>query len=302
MMDGMVSIVLVTHNGGSALDRTIRGVLGQTCRPMELVVVDNGSDDGTPGLIAGLGPSRAGARIVSVRLAENAGVGNGRNAGARAATGDILVWMDDDCGFERAEAVAGLASEFQTDPTLAVRAYPVREERGRQVRYLVPRRMGRRPRSAKAESSYFLGAGCAMRASVFRDLGMFDGSLFYQLEELEFSYRLARARIPVRYAPHPMVVHAPRGRWRERRKRFFFFHTRNRIWLASRYLPPPVAAVHLGVWLPSLFVRSVAEGGALEFCRGFGAGIRGALGPCRACRLDGQTLRWLARRAGRVWC
>jgi GT2 family glycosyltransferase len=300
----MVSVVLVSCNGGPALVPTIRALLEQTCRPMEIVVVDNGSACGTAGLRDELGPAVGDPLFVVVRLAENGGVGAGRNAGARVATGETLVWMDDDCRFADAAAVEGLAREFRADPRLGVRAYPVRELRGRRQRYLVPRRLGRLTSAAPDESAYFLGAACAMRAAVFRAAGMFDESLFYQLEELELSYRFARERIPIRFASHPVVIHDPRGEPRERRRRFFFYHTRNRVVIARRCLPAPVAAVHLAVWLTALCLRSTLEGRQADFRAGLVQGVRCARGPSGSLaggRLDRPTLRWMARRGGRVW-
>jgi GT2 family glycosyltransferase len=297
----MVSVILVTHNAGSDLQQAIFAILEQTCRPMEVVVVDNGCTDGSVPVLDGLAPSWRGVSVVVVRLAKNTGVGGGRNAGARTAAGDVLVWMDDDCRFEDPDAIAGLAEEFRSDPNLAVRAYPIRVRGVHGVRYLVPRSFGRRPR---ADSSYFLGAGCAMRASVFKELGMFDASLFYQLEELEFAYRLARSRIPVRYRPHPVVVHSPRGDPHERERLFSFYHTRNRIRLARRYLPALVAAFHLWVWLTFLFLHAVFRGTTASFWKGVGVGIRGGkalMGEPNRCRLDRPTLRWMAHRAGRIW-
>jgi glycosyltransferase involved in cell wall biosynthesis len=89
-MTPLVSVVLPVHNGQSYLRAAIESVLTQTHRPIELVVVDDGSTDASADLAASYGP-----RLVLVRQ-ENGGVAAARNAGIRAARGDLIAFLDQD--------------------------------------------------------------------------------------------------------------------------------------------------------------------------------------------------------------
>lgn len=84
------SVVIAVWNGAATIGRAIESVTAQTWPAHELIVVDDGSTDATPGVLA-----RFGSRLRRVRQ-ENAGAAAARNAGARLATGDWLAFLDAD--------------------------------------------------------------------------------------------------------------------------------------------------------------------------------------------------------------
>jgi glycosyltransferase involved in cell wall biosynthesis len=89
----LVSIIIPTFNRASLLPRAINSVLGQTFRDWELIVVDDGSGDGTDL------PPRAAAdepKISLVRLPQNRGVSHARNTGVRRSSGRFIAFLDSD--------------------------------------------------------------------------------------------------------------------------------------------------------------------------------------------------------------
>lgn len=90
----MLSVVVCTRNRAASLARTLESLAVATPprRELEVVVVDNGSEDDTPAVIARYG-SRLPLRSV---LEPRAGVSHARNAGVLAAQGEHLLWTDDD--------------------------------------------------------------------------------------------------------------------------------------------------------------------------------------------------------------
>jgi GT2 family glycosyltransferase len=86
-----LSVVIVAWNEREALRRTLPPLTKQLRDDDEVIVVDNGSTDGTPELVRELAPS---ARIVS--LGENRGFAPAVNAGADAAQGDLLLVLNPD--------------------------------------------------------------------------------------------------------------------------------------------------------------------------------------------------------------
>jgi hypothetical protein len=85
-----VSVVIPAYNRADLLPETLAAVLGQTRAADEVIVVDDGSHDSTPELLAGYAP-----RVRAVRIA-NSGDLAARNAGLRAATGDLVAFCDSD--------------------------------------------------------------------------------------------------------------------------------------------------------------------------------------------------------------
>lgn len=87
---GLVSVNLVVYNGRKDVGAAIDSVLAQTYRPLELVVVDDGSTDGTWELLQSYGD-----RIVAVRQ-PNGGLPVARNTALRHSRGEFIALMDHD--------------------------------------------------------------------------------------------------------------------------------------------------------------------------------------------------------------
>ncbi|TMK77507.1 MAG: glycosyltransferase family 2 protein [Actinobacteria bacterium] len=85
-----VSVVITTYNQASYIGAALESVFAQTLPPDEVIVVDDGSMDDTPGRIA---PYRD--RLVYIRQA-NQGIAASRNAAIRQAQGELLAFLDGD--------------------------------------------------------------------------------------------------------------------------------------------------------------------------------------------------------------
>lgn len=89
---GLISVILPTYNRLEHLPASIESVLGQTYQNIELIIVDDGSSDGTDRYVASLKDNR----IRFIALAENGGVSRARNAGIEAARGEYIAFQDSD--------------------------------------------------------------------------------------------------------------------------------------------------------------------------------------------------------------
>lgn len=89
-----VSVIIPTYNRRARLERALDSVLHQTYHDFEVIVVDDGSTDGTGELDAIV--ENAGGKVRYCRLEHNRGVARARNAGAAWATGRWLAFLDSD--------------------------------------------------------------------------------------------------------------------------------------------------------------------------------------------------------------
>lgn len=85
-----VSIIIPAYNASAHIVETLESVFAQHYEPMEIIVVDDGSSDGTAELVAKAYPS------VRVIRKQNGGAASARNAGIRIATGDYIAFLDAD--------------------------------------------------------------------------------------------------------------------------------------------------------------------------------------------------------------
>lgn len=83
-----VSVVIPVHDGEALVAGAVRSVLAQTVAPLECIVVDDGSSDGTAAVVESLG--------VTVLRQAQAGVSAARNRGAAAARGELIAFLDHD--------------------------------------------------------------------------------------------------------------------------------------------------------------------------------------------------------------
>lgn len=89
----LVSVVIPAYNAASTIDETLRSVRAQTHRALEIIVVDDGSSDGTVAVAA---RHAAADDRVQVVTQANAGVAAARNAGWRRARADLIAFVDAD--------------------------------------------------------------------------------------------------------------------------------------------------------------------------------------------------------------
>jgi len=83
----VISVILTAHNEGPELKRTIDSVQAETHRLAEIIIVDDGSTDGSCLRLEG-------SAVRIIRHNERLGVGASRNAGASAATGEVFAFID----------------------------------------------------------------------------------------------------------------------------------------------------------------------------------------------------------------
>lgn len=85
-------MIIPTYNREKTIERAVRSVLEQTYTDFELLVIDDGSTDGTESLIEKI----IDERIRYIKLKENGGPSNARNAGVRLAEGEWVAFQDSD--------------------------------------------------------------------------------------------------------------------------------------------------------------------------------------------------------------
>src|SRR2546422_8356390 len=90
-----VSFVIVTYNSMKTVGECVKSVLAQDVEPLEVLVVDNASIDGTPDFVSSEFP---GTKVI--RNQRNAGYGIANNIGARVANGEIVAIVNPDVALD----------------------------------------------------------------------------------------------------------------------------------------------------------------------------------------------------------
>lgn len=196
-----LSVIIPTWNGLQHLPTCLEAVLPQLPPAAEIVLVDNGSHDGTAAWVRAHHPD-----IRLLALPHNLGFAGGVNAGLRAAGGELLLLLNDDA-FVEPGCVAGLLHTMQRNPTCGavggVLTFAHRPELAacagiRVRRDLVAldlwsgRAVAELPHTP--QPIFGVSGGLALlRRAMLDDVGLFDPEFFAYLEDADLAWR-ARLR------------------------------------------------------------------------------------------------------------
>ncbi len=251
-----LSIVVPTLNRRGRVERLIGSIL--RCElpkdvPVECLVVDNGSSDGTPEAIEVLSKG-APFSVRCIREPET-GASRARNAGIRQAVGSIVVFTDDDCEVEQ-DWLVRIAETFRRMPDLTGlfgRVLP--GEPGPIDVSTLSVKSAPEPRDYRFPCSPFIGHGnnMAFRRPSLLAVNGFDtafgpGAPLRAGEDLELAYRLLRQGAWLRYEPSVGLRHMPR----DTEKGMLHGHRRNAIGLGAFFakwiLRGDIHAFKVSVW------------------------------------------------------
>ena len=163
-----ISVVVPAYNAASTLRRCLNGLLEAGFTPDQIVLVDDASKDDTPKIAESMG-------VKPIALTSNGGAAVARNAGARAASGDVLFFVDADVVLHKG-AYERVTRFFRERPEYAALfgAYDVDPPEGGIVsrfRNLLHRHV--HVVNAGEASTFWTGCG-AMRREHFEAVGGFD--------------------------------------------------------------------------------------------------------------------------------
>jgi GT2 family glycosyltransferase len=283
------AVVLTMGTRPAELDRAIGSVLGQEHIDVEVVLVGNGADPLPPA-----SPYQGDERVRVVRLPRNVGIPAGRNSGVAEASGDVVLFLDDDGWYRSTRLGTYLRDRFAADPKLGVISFRVRDpDGGSGERRHVPRLRAGDPERSSVVTT-FLGGACAIRRAAFEAAGGLPERFFYAHEETDLAWKVLDAGYRIEYDAaavmfHPAVLPT-------RHELFYRYNARNRVWLARRNLPWPLVFVYLGVWMVITVLRERRPQALKAWFKGFAEGWRK---PAGARRPIHWSTVWDMTRIGR---
>ena len=281
----VAAVVLSMGTRPAELATALKTLLAQEGVELDVVLVGNGwRPDGLPD------------GVRTVHLPDNVGIPEGRNIGAREARGDILFFYDDDAFLPTTDVLSRLVAEFAVDDRVAVV-----QPRGADPTGLpTPRRWVPRLRTdgdgdgGGGDVVVFWEGVCTIRRSAFEQVGGWPGHFWYGHEGIDLAYRLIDAGWRLRYQPEVVVNHP--ATTPTRHAVYYRMNARNRVWVARRNLPQPLAAAYITTWSLITVARVHRLAPLRVWFAGLAEGLRGDPGPRRP--ISWRTA-WSLTRAGR---
>lgn len=211
----LTSIIVPTWNGTRWLADCLRALEQECTAADEIIVIDNGSTDGTPDNVA-----REFPRVHLVRLDRNYGFAGGVNRGLQLARGDILVLVNQDVIVQEGclsqlrarlcasgPAIAGCKLYYPDGRTIQHAGGILRMPRAEPDHYGY-RQIDDGRWNMVTEVDYVTGAVFAFDRAVLQAIGLFDEDFFpAYYEEGDYCFRARAAGFPIIYEPGAVAIH-----------------------------------------------------------------------------------------------
>ncbi len=224
-MQPLISIVILTHNKLDVTRRCLPTLLETRYAPWELVVVDNGSTDGTPAWLDAFAQTAAtrGVPVTVLRNPGNIGCSTSRNQGAAAARGALIGFADNDVALRDVHWLTQLGARFARDPAVGMvgpkLVYPYAPHAIQNAGTAVSRsgRILFRGRGESREDPRFnvedevqclISACCLASRRAFEAAAGFDEAFNpVEYEDLDLCYRMRQLGYRLLYVPAVELYH-----------------------------------------------------------------------------------------------
>jgi GT2 family glycosyltransferase len=237
-----VTVVILAYNsfskGKGIFEKSLRSVLEQGYPSKRLIVVDNGSSDGTYEFAQAVCGGQLDCRVV--RLPRNLGWAGGNNRGALLARGSrYILFLNDDAYLARRDCLSRLVACMERDGRLGA-VQPVIIDRDGMLNLGGAVGLSGLPKMRSSPSlrlSYLSGAALMVRASAFFNAGMFDERLFLYHDDADFCWRLLARGWKIALAPDCLVFHQGSTTLGRNSPSYFYYMLRNNLWVLAKCAP-----------------------------------------------------------------
>jgi GT2 family glycosyltransferase len=241
-----VSVIIPNWNGAHHLPTCLDSLRAQTHPDIEVIVVDNASEDGSQALIAERYPE-----VTLMRLPENRGFTGACNTGLQAASGEILILLNNDTEVKPTWA-AEVAAAFERHPEAGMVASKMLLFDRRDVfhtagdYYRVDGIPGNRGVWERDEGQYdreeyvfsACGGAAAYRRAMLGQIGLLDDDFFFSSEDIDLAWRAQLRGWRCVYAPKAVVYHHLAATGGD--VTASFYNGRNFLWVIAKNYPGPL--------------------------------------------------------------
>lgn len=222
----LISVVVVNYNRRDDLREAMLSVREQDYPRVEILVVDNGSSDGSAEMLAEEFPE-----VELIALDENLGMA-GYSVGFEKAAGELVFQMDNDSLIPDAGVLTEVARRFAAGPEdLAVVACRVEEYRASSDEPVELR--ARDDRIGPIDTGGFHSGGVGFRRAHLRAAGGYHREVFLYGSELFLQMKILERGFRIHFFPEILMLHKSSGVARS--SAGVYFELRNRYWFMRRF-------------------------------------------------------------------
>jgi len=282
-----LSVVIVSYNAKAHLTNCLRSLYQHTSlRPLEVMVVDNASTDGSLAMLA-----RDFPEVRAIGSPDNIGFSGANNLAMREAKGRFLLLLNNDA-MVTPGAVDTMLRIIQERPEVAVLGPLLRNEDGSvQISYgrmlsfhaeavqkflskgyargnAFLRRYVETRSKKEAYPDWVSGACLMIRAEILDKVGMFDDRFFMYSEEVDFCERVRRGGHRILYTPRAEVIHLGGKSTEANPEKAAFEYRRSQLYFYSKHYGRARVRLLKSYLLFSIVIRWILGGPAQRRLQG----------------------------------
>src|SRR3972149_8610335 len=242
----LVSVIVLNWNGGGFLEECLNSLANQSYKRFEIIVVDNGSTDGSLELVK----KKFSGSVKLIENGRNLGFSGGNNRGIEAAKGSYILLLNNDAVAEK-KWIEELIISAEKYPKTGMCASKVLSYDNRNiidnVGHLIYRdglnrgkgRLEEDRGQYDNEEEVFFPSGCAAlyRKKMLDEIGLFDDEFFAYGDDTDIGIKGRLAGWKCLYVPSAIVFHRYSGSSNPYSELKAFYVERNRVWIAIKYFP-----------------------------------------------------------------
>ena len=284
-----VTIVIPNYNGKNLLENCLRSLEKQTYKDFKILIVDNGSTDGSTDIVSGL------LEAEWILLKENLGFCGAVNLGIRSTNTPYVILLNNDTeadpnfvealleGIKRSDRIFSCGAQM-----IDYRDHAILDNAGdlyTAMGWAVARGKGKPCRDYNtAEKVFSCCAGAAIyRMEVLEGIGVLDEKHFAYLEDVDLGYRARISGFENWYIPKAKVYHVGSATTGTRyNSKKVFFAARNTIFVLYKNMPFLQLLLNFPFVLAGILVKTlffIPKGFAVDYWKG----IREGICCCRQC-------------------
>ncbi|HIE26459.1 TPA: glycosyltransferase [Candidatus Poribacteria bacterium] len=195
----LVSVIICAYNRKEMLDLCLQSVLSQDYANVQIVVIDDNSNDGTSEFIKAKYPS-----VHLITNATNKGPAYAKNQGIIASRGDLLLFIDSDVELIDKSSIAKMASLLVLDKTIGEIGGEIQDYSDPKNYSIIGANIGddgwpvlvslsNSEKDKPKECDYVPTSNCMLRKEIIHQVGGFDPYFFYPAEDTALGFEIKKA-------------------------------------------------------------------------------------------------------------
>lgn len=225
-----LSVVTLNWNRKDDLKETLTSIWKQDFSNYEIIVVDNGSTDGSVEMV-----EEEFKNAKTIKLDKNMGI-KGYNIGMQYSKGKYVVLIDNDMILVQNDSLGKIGKYFEENTKLGAIAFKIIDADTNKISLNNPKYILNDDGENGFETSVFDGGGVAIRKNILEKMGYYPEEFFMYQTEIDLSTKIWNAGFEIRYFPDVAVIHKWSPKSRNNEKFLYLWH-RNYLWYVFKYFP-----------------------------------------------------------------